>query len=84
MQIEATIYLSVIRNTGTKETKKGERLKKSNVNKEKRNRADEMGNYRIIFHFVVMATPFFTQTLLLTRESMKRATSPLATLLLLG
>lgn len=35
-------------------------------------------------HLVVMATPFFTQALLLSRESMKRATSPLPTTLPAG
>lgn len=34
-----------------------------------------------IYCLIVMATPFLTQALLLSRESMKRATSPLPTLL---
>lgn len=35
----------------------------------------------LLCYLVVMATPFLTQALLLSRESMKRATSPLPTAL---
>lgn len=38
----------------------------------------------LLSYLVVMATPFLTQALLLSRESMKRATSPLPTALLGG
>lgn len=42
------------------------------------------GDGLLLPHLVVMATPFFTQALLLSRESMKRATSPLPTMLPAG